>query len=285
MKLFQKILIGLTCVAGLLGHQAWASSDTQADSLIFDQYTKQIGVSQQLPINELMVKTALYFLDKPYVGGTLEKNTNEQLVVNLRELDCTTFVESCMALSETMKSADKSFAHFKAILQRSRYRHGIINGYSSRLHYASDWIFDNEAKGFWKNITLKIGGFREEKRINFMSSHYQLYPAIKEDSLMRNKIEKCEDTLNLRNCYTILPKEKIVDYVKELKDGDIVFFGTKTEGLDFSHVAILYHHKGILTFIHASSAGKRVMIQPTSLVDYCQKSKNCNGIAVVRLHQ
>ena len=35
----------------------------------------------------------------PYVAHTLEVNKTEKLVVNLRQLDCTTFVENVVALS------------------------------------------------------------------------------------------------------------------------------------------------------------------------------------------
>lgn len=285
MKYIKDILIGSIFFGCLFGNTTLAASAQNTDSLIFENYAQNIKASKQLPLNELLVKTALFLLDKPYVGKTLEQEGKEHLVINLRELDCTTFAETCMALSLTMQSSDKSFSHFKQIIQKSRYRNGIIDGYASRLHYASDWIFDNEKKGFWQNITLKIGGKRQDKVVNFMSSHYSLYPAIKNDSLMRNKIAKCENAINLRNGYSILPKEQITANEKKLKNGDIIFFGTKIDGLDFSHVAIIYWNKGILTFIHASSAGKKVMVQPTSLAEYCMASKNCNGIAVVRLNQ
>lgn len=39
------------------------------------------------------------FLGTPYVGGTLEGEGEEQVVVNLEEMDCTTFVEYVLALA------------------------------------------------------------------------------------------------------------------------------------------------------------------------------------------
>ncbi|MBP1618736.1 MAG: hypothetical protein H6Q14_2563 [Bacteroidetes bacterium] len=277
------VFVSVSCFlwSSLLVHAV----EAEPDSLIFENYVKTISPDAHLPVNELIVKTGLYFLNRPYVGGTLEQNGDEQLVVNLRELDCTTFVENCVALSLLMKSADKSFGHYKSVLQTLRYRDGMVNGYSSRLHYSSDWIFENERKGFWKNISLSLGGLSEEKTINFMSANSRLYPAIKDDSSMKNKIEECENALNLRKNYVILPKEQIASQEKNFRDGDIVFFGTKINGLDFSHVGIAYRNNGVLSFIHASSAGKKVMVQPTSLADYCLRSKNCNGIAVVRLNE
>lgn len=256
---------------------------TKADSLIFEDYVKTISPVAHLPVNELVIQTAFYFLNRPYVGGTLEQNGDEQLVINLREFDCTTFVENCVALSLLMKSSDKSFRHYQSVLQALRYRNGVIDGYPSRLHYSSDWIFENERKSIWKNISQSLGGVKEQKTINFMSANAHLYPALKNDPSDKDSIQACEKKLNSRMGYFILPKEQITVRQKNFRDGDIVFFGTKTIGLDFSHVGIAYRSNGVLTFIHASSAGKKVMVQPTSLADYCLNSKNCNGIAVVRL--
>ena len=42
---------------------------------------------------------ARQFLGIPYVAHTLEVNDDEQLVVNTRQLDCTTLVETVMALT------------------------------------------------------------------------------------------------------------------------------------------------------------------------------------------
>ena len=260
------------------------ANDSEADSMIFVDYVKTMTPNAHLPVSQLMIKTAFYFLNRPYFGGTLEQKGNERLVINLREFDCTTFVENCAALSLLMKSADRSFDHFKLVLQRLRYRHGVIDGYASRLHYSSDWIFENEQRDIWQNISLSLGGFKERKTIDFMSVNSRLYPALKNDSSTKSAIEECEKRLSSRMGYAVLPKDRIASQEKDFRDGDIVFFGTKINGLDFSHVGIVYRKNGILTFIHASSAGKQVMVQPTSLVEYCLNSKNCNDIAVVRLN-
>ena len=44
---------------------------------------------------------ARHFLGRPYVGATLEVHDPEWLVVNLRGLDCTTLIETVLALSVT----------------------------------------------------------------------------------------------------------------------------------------------------------------------------------------
>ncbi|MGD9771744.1 MAG: N-acetylmuramoyl-L-alanine amidase-like domain-containing protein, partial [Parabacteroides sp.] len=69
-----------------------------SDSLVFEKCMQAMDINKDLPLQDLVVQTALYFEGTPYVASTLEQ-TPEQLVVNLREFDCTTFVESVLALS------------------------------------------------------------------------------------------------------------------------------------------------------------------------------------------
>ncbi len=82
-----------------------------------------------------MVKLGTYFQGTPYVGHTLEAEGEEQLVINLREMDCTTLVENCLALAKTIQNGRPDFSRFASRLKNIRYHSGIINGYPSRLHY------------------------------------------------------------------------------------------------------------------------------------------------------
>lgn len=280
-----KVLSIFLCILCFLGNTTKAGAADNADSLIFENYAKTIKADLHQPINILLVKTALFFQGRPYVASTLEVNSGEKLVVNLREFDCTTFVESCIALALTMKSDNKSFANFKMQLQRLRYRDGEIKNYSSRLHYLSDWIYDNSKKGLLTNLTPRIGGKRIDKGIRFMSEHAGLYPAMRDNQPMIKEISAIEQNINERRDYFLLPKEDIQTISGTLKSGDIVAFGTRLEGLDFSHVGIIYINQGIATFIHASSLARQVVVQTGTLMSYCKKSNNCNGIAVFRLQE
>ena len=82
------------------------------------------------------------FLGVPYVAHTLEVNDREQLVVNTRQLDCTTLVETVTALKICAQQGRRTFADYVNTLRNLRYRQGIVDGYPSRLHYFSDWILD-----------------------------------------------------------------------------------------------------------------------------------------------
>lgn len=258
---------------------------TKSDSLIFEKYCGVFKDKKNLSLSELVKSTALFFLNKPYVASTLEKNgSNEKLVVNLREFDCTTFVETCIALSQTIKSSDLSFQNYRNNLMNLRYRSGVIDGYSSRLHYSSDWIYENEKRNIFENIGQSVGGYNINKDINFMSTHPQSYFQLKNNTEEIKKIKNIENQLNKRGGFFVINKEKITTIEKDVKDGDIILFSTQINGLDFTHMGIAYKSDDHMSFIHASSSAKKVIIEKHSLYRYCQNSKNCNGIVVLRMN-
>lgn len=257
---------------------------TKQDSVIYERCISELKKSADLPINELLVKAALYFQDKPYVASTLDQNPEEQLVVNLREFDCTTLVESCIALVGVAKSGDYSFEHYSYLLSLLRYRHGRIDGYASRLHYMTDWVYDNSQKGVLSDITLDLGGGIYDKSISFMSKHTDSYSPLKNNPLLQQKIEVMENEINDRKSYSFIAKADIKRVENKIENGDIIIFATTLEGLDYSHIGIAYRDGDRLSFIHASTRTKKVIIEPRSLYDYCSTSSRCSGISIVRLN-
>ncbi|MEL6257243.1 MAG: N-acetylmuramoyl-L-alanine amidase-like domain-containing protein, partial [Bacteroidota bacterium] len=97
-------------------------------------------------IQEIAVQIGKNFLGTPYVGGTLEVGSEEQLVIDLQGLDCTTFMENVVVFSRLTKKGRLDFASFQEELELLRYRDGNMQSYSSRLHYFTEWISNNESK-------------------------------------------------------------------------------------------------------------------------------------------
>lgn len=256
---------------------------TKSDSLIYEAYTKEFSNYKDKPFNELIINTAKYFLGKPYVASTLEILDEEKLIINLREFDCTTFVENCIALSGVIKSKDLSFENYSKLLTLLRYRDSKIDGYISRLHYTTDWIYENEKDGILRNISSEIGGQKVEKVLNFMSTHPQSYKHLKNNPNNIQKIKEIENSINSRNTYEIIPVSAIPAAIEKIHDGDIIAFATSIKGLDYSHMGIAYWNNGKLHFIHASSRAKQVIIESKTLLGYCKDSKNCSGISVLRI--
>ncbi|MDD2244650.1 MAG: DUF1460 domain-containing protein [Dysgonamonadaceae bacterium] len=252
------------------------------DSVIFEKYKLYIEPFVNTSDETLLDRTAIFFLDTPYVAHTLEVSKEEKLVVNLREFDCTTFVESVLALVCTIKSGgDPTFENFTKHLKSIRYRKGILTDYSSRLHYSSDWVFDNHQKQIVKNISELIGGIKETKTINFMSTHRSSYVQLKNDDVMLEKIRQVEEAINKRGGFWYLPKEYIGKKSDLIPHMALIAFTTSIKGLDVTHIGFAYHKNGELAFIHASSLKDKVVIDNKSLAEYCEGQSICTGVMVI----
>ena len=257
---------------------AQLSSDWEKDTEILNKFCSSVSKTS---MDHLMLQSALFFLDYPYAAATLEGEEEETLIVDLRNFDCTTLVENCLALSRCLQYPAPDMEYFERMLRLIRYRNGLIEGYPSRLHYFSDWIYDNSKKGIVEDITHALGGRRIQLNVDFMSENYTKYPALQVDSSLVKTIRDQEKQINARN-YFYIPKSEIPLHKSEIKNGDIICFTTSIPGLDISHVGIAYHFRNQLTFIHASSTAGKVIVNPESLEDYCQKIKTNTGIMILR---
>jgi hypothetical protein len=251
------------------------------DSLFFSRYKTTALKWDKLPISKLIIRTGKQFMGTPYVAHTLDRNTSEQLVLNFRELDCTTFVENCFCLARTVKSGDITLTHFAAEVTQSRYRDGKIDGYSSRLHYFSDWIFNKQQIGIVKDMTQAIGGIPFPIHVGFMTTHTGKYPMFATDSNSISRMRRIEKEINARTYYYI-PKENLPKVETKIKSGDIIAITTNMDGLDIAHVGYALWQKGKLHFMHASSTGKKVMITEGSLYAYLAGISHDTGIMVIR---
>lgn len=257
---------------------------SRQDSVIYEKYIKEFKAEKDKPLDELIANTARFFLGKPYVASTLEVSDKEQLIINLREFDCTTLVENSIALAKTIKSGDTSFGNYCRILRQIRYRNGEISGYLSRLHYTTDWIFENEKQNVFENMGLKLGGKKVMQPVDFMSTHPNLYKHLKNNPTNVREMASIEKDINKRDSYRIIPLAAIAPNEKGIENGDIITFATSMAGLDYSHMGIAYWQNGILHFIHASSRAKQVVIETKTLLNYCKDSRNCTGISVLRIN-
>lgn len=251
----------------------------QKDKEIFEQILQKFSAEKDASTAKLMIKVGTCFIDTPYVAHTLEKEP-EQLVINLRELDCTTFAESVLAISRTIKSANPSFEHFVAELQNIRYRNGIIDGYPSRIHYFSDWIFENDKRNIIKDISKEIANTPYPLKVNFMSAHPASYVQLKDSTLVQ-VIAKQELEISSRQMFYI-PEDKLAEFENLLQNGDIAGITTNVKGLDISHVVILQRIAGRVHILHASTTAKKVIISEETLEEYLKNSKPATGIMVAR---
>lgn len=235
---------------------------------------------------QLIISIARELIGILYVAKTLEVNETEQLVVNLRQLDCTTYVENVLALYMCIKEHKTTFDEYCHYLQKIRYVDGKV-AYPTRQHYFTEWIEENAKDGFVEEIQSPNPPFtaKQHLKIDFMSTHTQLYPMLKNNPKMVEPIAKMEARLS-GNTYRFIPKASIANtklFKSTIQDGDIIAITTSKKGLDTSHIGIAVWHKDGLHLLNASQIHKKVVEEPMTLYQYMQKHPTQTGIRIVRV--
>ena len=276
--LFIGVLLGLTLKA-----QTVEPVDTQLVCSLLSE-ARHIPPTTNYPLH-----FARKLLGRPYVAHTLEVNREEQLVVNTRQLDCTTLVENVVALTLCMQRHLYSARDFMNALVEIRYRGGIIDGYASRLHYFTDWIEDNSRKGLVTEQQEPVPPFTAVQTIHvgYMSQHPQSYRALKEHPELVPVIKAQEDSLAGRQ-YRYIPKQQVrnTDAMrKAVLDGDIIAITCNKPGLDIAHLGFAVWQKDGLHLLNASQLHKKVVEEPMTLGAYLQKHPSHTGIRIVRINK
>lgn len=230
------------------------------------------------------------FLGLPYVAHTLELGDREHLIVNLHGLDCTTFVETVVALSMCDQQNKRTFEDYCKNLSKIRFREGKMTDYTSRLHYFTWWAEDNERLGIVRDVAPKTepwGVFTAVQtiNINYMSAHPTLYKQLKNHPQFVAPIRQYEQASNGKK-FRYIPKKNLAwkqdTALGAVKDGDIVAMLTDSDGLDTRHIGIAFWQDGRLHLLHASSLYKKVLLSPETFYEYEMKQDKHTGIRVFR---
>lgn len=232
-----------------------------------------------------MLSNGIKYLDVPYVAHTLEADGPEELVINCDEVDCTTLVEYVLAetLTPKLPDGDISESDFAANLVKIRYRNGKIDGYTSRLHYISDWIENGVRNGFLTDVTAIVTSDTEKLSVSYMSSHSQQYKQLANSPENVVRMKKIEQSLSGKEVH-YLPEGKLpADGLTWIKDGDIIAITTNTPGLDVAHLGIAFYADGKLTLLHASSTEKKVVVSKVPLQKMLKDNNKWTGIRVLRM--
>lgn len=276
MKKLYSWLLGIT-----LGIIPCIASASESDSIKVENLLQQ---AIRLPADS---SRTLFFAQNligiPYVANTLDETDEETLVVHLDKVDCTTFVETVLALTLVDKVGKSDFGSYKQALRYIRYRDGKLKGYTSRLHYFSDWIKDNEQKGIVQERTPELGlSTSQILNLDFMSTHPDSYRQLKtHPSLISRMAEIERKWKNVSVSY--IPKACLDASPGELgiRNGDILAITTRIKGLDVVHTGFACWVKGKLHLLHASSVMKKVILDPQTLFDYSRNKKAHTGVRVI----
>ena len=258
------------------GNSIFKAEDRRIAEEILNRYSSK----STLPFPELIKEIGQSFLGTTYVAATLENGLEEKLVINLRELDCTTFVEYCLALARTIKSGKTDFESFASELERIRYRDGIRNQYLSRLHYFSEWIHNNHIKNI-VDESPNQKGVKLVKPINFMSAHADKYPVLKVHPELVPSMAVQEKQLSATPFY-FFSKSDPQKLVENLRHGDIIGLTTSIAGLDITHVGFIVMKNGQFLLLHASQTEGKVVISDSPVTDFITPESKNSGIVIAR---
>lgn len=238
---------------------------------------------KDLPIGERIGAIGMALRRTPYAVNTLELYEDREVCsVNLGGMDCVTFFENALAIARLLGRGGGSAPHeLLAEVSFMRYRGGRLSDYASRLHYTSDWFFDNEAKGVVRQITRELpGAVRFAKRVDFMSTHPEAYPQLRASPDLVAKIALIERQINAREMVYV-PKERVAQAQSRLMTGDIIGITTARAGLDCAHTGLCYRQDGVSRFLHASTTEKAVILDQ-DVATYLASVPSHTGIMVAR---
>jgi len=265
-----------------------ALGEVSANTLDPQSRAKLIQIVDQAKQEQLSPSTlqaiSSAFLGAKYQAGLLDRSLTEQLFVSLQEFDCVLFVETVLAIAQSVKQAQNSnppslVDNFFSQIISLRYRNGEMDGYCSRLHYFTDWIADNQSRGKVTNITQELGGIPDVNILNFMSENRKSYRQLAHDQALYECIKDRERELTKLPRFYI-PTNQITAIYPKLKSGDIIAIATKVRGLDVTHTGLVFIQNHRIGLIHASPDGA-VKISP-DLAHYVEAVPDSKGIIVAR---
>ena len=232
-----------------------------------------------------MVYFARQLRGLPYIPHTLDVHESERLVVNLRQFDCTTYIETVLAMTKCMDSGHHTFEEFCKFLRLVRYRDGIVD-YPNRQHYFTYWIEQNVKKRLVVDLQEPIPPFAaiQTVKVNYMTAHSSKYSMLVKHPEWKALIKKMEDSIS-GSRHRYIPKGMLADNAllrKTICDGDIIAILTSKLGLDTSHIGIAVWHADGLHLLNASAIRHRVVEEPKLFSAYMAEHPSFIGIRVCR---
>lgn len=196
----------------------------------------------------------------PYNKYTLNQSHKgiETLVVNLKAMDCMTFIEYTEALKRS-----ENYEQFITNLAEIRYMGQEIS-FTSRRHFFSDWL--QEPNPVARDITQQISphtvSVNKKLNLNNQSGLFITGVPVKERVIRYIPVRYVDENL-----------------ISRLKTGDYIGIYSKNSGLDVSHVGIVIKQGDKVQFRNASSLKGNLKVSDTELLHYLTKKQ---GILVFR---
>ena len=211
---------------------------------------------------ERIVAISGYFINAPYAANTLigGPQETEQLVLDLTEFDCFTFLDVVESLRRSAKADD-----FPAQLQQVRYRDGKV-AYAKRRHFFSDWVAGVDTPV--RDVTGEVGqgsAVAVVKQLNRKEDGTLWLPGL---------------AVTPREILYIPTSKVDAKLLSGLQPGDYVGLYSEHAGLDVSHTGLIVVNKGKIMLRHASSRSGVGRVVDEDLFAYLQGKP---GLVVYRV--
>lgn len=187
-------------------------------------------------------------LETPYLADRLIGSATrpEEFVVDLRGVDCLSFLEYVTALSQS-----NSLDGFLLALVHTRYNNEIIS-FPTRRNFFSDWAHAHPflAQDITPSLSSKV--VTVTKYLNQKADGSLYLPGI---SVKKRRI-------------SYLPSTALPSALPLLKTGDLIGIYSGLPGLDVSHTGFAIWRSGQLFFRNASSLKRNRCVVDTPLNEY-----------------
>ncbi|MFY3770355.1 hypothetical protein AHYW_000452 [Providencia manganoxydans] len=215
-----------------------------------------VGLTSELRVKVITEK----LLGTPYNNHTLnsQATAEEKLIINLKSMDCMTFIE----YTEAFKRSD-DYDDFIQNLEKIRYSENGIS-YVTRRHFFTDWL--QQADSSISDVTQQISpnSILVNKTLNRKNNGQLLI----QDLPITNRLIRYIPTKHIDN--SVLGAIKTGDYIG--------VYSSKPE-LDVSHVGIAIRQGEKVYFRNASSIKRVLKVSDVDLKQYLQGK---TGIVVLR---
>jgi hypothetical protein len=245
--------------------------------------------SRRAPMGRVVARVGELALGSPYRANTLEEYLatagasplREPLTAYLTAFDCVSLVESSLAIARAAALPRAGWNDFAREMERMRYRGGVRAGYTSRLHYFSEWIADNARRGLLRDLGPELGAVEDQRPLRFMTTHRSAYRALADDGVYR-EIGEMERRLDASPRH-LVPTARIPSVLDRIETGDVLAFATSIEGLDCTHTGLAYRDRaGVMRVLHAPLSGGEVQVSRGTLPEYVAALRSDTGILVAR---
>ncbi|MFJ4655625.1 DUF1460 domain-containing protein [Nocardia sp. NPDC088792] len=257
------VVLALICGSGLWSPMAGATPTANIDDATSAKLDSLLALRTGIPAGtargDVIDQLSARFLGTPYGPDMLIGSATqpEQLVVDLRRVDCFTFLDYVEALSRSSDRAD-----FMNKLVETRYTNGQID-FQHRKNFFTDWANTPRVAATDITGTLSSSAVVLTKQLNAKADGGNYLPGI--PVVARN--------------ITYIPANAVNDAViSQLHTGDYIGAYADEPGLDVTHVGIFVQTANGPVFRNASSLSAYQVVD----TPFSQYVATTPGILVLR---